>query len=57
MVVVGERDEKFVATLPSYPASVKTHVLKNAGHRLPLEAPQALAQHLAPFIRQSQDIL
>ncbi len=57
LVVVGERDEKFVATLPSYPPSVTTHVLKNAGHRLPLEAPQELAQLLAPFIRQSQDIL
>jgi 2-succinyl-6-hydroxy-2,4-cyclohexadiene-1-carboxylate synthase len=57
LVVVGERDEKFVATLPSYPPNIQTHVLRNSGHRLPLEAPQELAQLLAPFIRQSQDIL
>lgn len=57
LVVAGERDEKFVATLPCYPANVQTHVLKNSGHRLPLETPQELAQLLAPFIRHSQDIL
>lgn len=57
MTVVGERDEKFVATIKHYPSNIKTHIMKNATHRLPLEVPDELARVVAPFIRQSQDIL
>lgn len=57
LAVAGALDEKFVALLKEMPATVKTHILNNVGHRLPLEAPQKLAQTLAPFIRQSQEIL
>lgn len=57
LIVAGAQDEKFAALLKEFPNTVKTHSLNNAGHRLPLEAPEELAKVLAPFIRQSQDIL
>ncbi len=57
LVVAGAQDEKFVALLKEFPSTVKTHALNNSGHRLPLEAPEDLAKVLAPFIRQSQEIL
>jgi len=57
LALAGAQDEKFVALLKEMPATVKTQTLNNVGHRLPLEAPLELAQILAPFIRQSQEIL
>jgi len=57
MAIAGARDEKFVHNLKEYPKTVQTHVIEDAGHRLPLEAPTELARLLAPFIRQTQDIL
>jgi 2-succinyl-6-hydroxy-2,4-cyclohexadiene-1-carboxylate synthase len=45
-VVVGSRDEKFVAFAEQYRErlpDVEVHVIEGAGHGLPREAPQALA--------------
>lgn len=57
LVVAGQQDEKFVGFLKEFPTTVQTHSISNAGHRLPLEAPEELSKVLAPFIRQSQEIL
>jgi pimeloyl-ACP methyl ester carboxylesterase len=54
---MGERDRKYVEQLRRDSASVETHVVANAGHRLPLDQPKELAKWIAHFIRTHQDTL
>lgn len=56
-VVSGEQDTKFTELMHLFPNSIEKFVLPQAGHRVPLDAPEELARLLAGPIRRTQEIL
>ena len=50
--IAGQRDTKFSA-LARYMAGEQAVIIPHAGHRLPLETPESLAECLQPFILQN----
>ncbi|MEM7674414.1 MAG: alpha/beta fold hydrolase [Myxococcota bacterium] len=53
LLMAGEQDAKFVAISESMMAELphgQLEIVKGVGHNIPLEAPDAVAQHLARFI-------
>lgn len=51
--IVGVEDHAYVEHLQAYPENVKKSIVPQAGHRLPLEQPQALAQLLIEFAQEN----
>jgi len=56
-VVSGERDTKFTHLMQSFPSTVEKIIVPNAGHRLPLEAPEELARLLVTPVKKTQEII
>ncbi len=56
LCVAGKRDAVFVSRLSLFPERVKKAVIPGAGHRVPLEAPAALASLVASFIHDHQEV-
>ncbi len=51
LFITGQKDEKYLHMQASLPEYVNRVVIENAGHRVPLDNPQAFAENTAHFIR------
>lgn len=56
LCVAGQFDVTFVSRLSLFPDRIKKVDIPGAGHRVPLEAPTALAALTASFIRDHQEV-